>query len=65
MELLANYLGNYKKRDNSDNLDGDGPVVISSNNYYAWGDLLTFRYIGEKYFTQNFSITRRSYLIFS
>jgi len=28
--------------------DGKGPVIISSENFYAWGDLLTFRYIGEQ-----------------
>jgi hypothetical protein len=58
-ELLANYLGNYKQIvDNDDadalyrprhNHDGKGPVIISSENFYSWGDLLTFRYIGESY----------------
>lgn len=68
MELIANYLGNYKNskspvtgsgssgyHDSSGYQDNhvyqdyhDGPIIISSNNYYSWGDLLTFRYIGEK-----------------
>jgi len=56
MELIANYLGNYKGQTDPSyttdfthqcSHDGDGPIIISSNNYYAWGDLLTFRYIGE------------------
>ena len=60
MELIANYLGNYKKQtyapdtigstdqNHQSSHDSDGPIIISSNNYYSWGDLLTFRYIGEK-----------------
>jgi len=49
METIANYLGNYKLQDV--NSLREGPIIISSNNYYAWGDLLTFRYIGEKTFS--------------
>jgi len=49
METIANYLGNYKRQatDDRPELYSPGPIIISSNFYYAWGDLLTFRHIGE------------------
>jgi len=49
METIANYLGNYKRQatDGRPELYSPGPIIISSNFYYAWGDLLTFRHIGE------------------
>ena len=44
-ELLGNYLGH--SADMVDNQKQyNGPIIVTSNNYYSWGDLLTFRYVG-------------------
>ena len=66
MELIANYLGNRSQPFRYSNSSAasvgpgtpstpppqsNGPIIISSNNFYSWGDLITFRYIGETYFT--------------
>lgn len=62
MELIANYLGNRyqssapsigcsSSRPPPPPTQSKGPIIISSNNFYSWGDLITFRYIGETYFT--------------
>ena len=54
METIANYLGNYKRE--VDGQYSSGPIIISSNYYYAWGDLLTFRHIGERILTHSDSL---------
>jgi len=54
METIANYLGNYKREVGGQY--SSGPIIISSNYYYAWGDLLTFRHIGERVLTHSDSL---------